>query len=76
MHCLERITGKPVRRIEYHIESMRGYEPREVVFAAAAPQQTAPLGANSPLLTNFSDVGPSPNKYGLNSKYIFETFIV
>lgn len=74
LHCLERITGKPVRRIDYQIESMRNHEPREVVFATV-PQSASP-GTNNPLLANLHDVGPAPNKYGLNSRYVFETFIV
>lgn len=72
LHCLERITGKPVRRIDYQIESMKNYEPREVVFV----QNPGMPAAANPLLANLHNVGPAPNKYGLNAKYIFETFVV
>ncbi len=78
LHSLERVTGKPVRRVEYQVESMRNYSPQEVIFEHApyAVPHGSVLAPNNPLLTNMQESAPAANKYGLNPRYTFDTFIV
>ncbi|HBU06573.1 MAG TPA: chromosomal replication initiator protein DnaA [Candidatus Magasanikbacteria bacterium] len=68
---LERVTGKPVKKVEYKVENSKLIEEKECtlstepnVSSAATPIYSAPKNQS---------LG---SKFGLNIKYTFDTFIV
>lgn len=68
---LERITGKPIKKIDYTVENIKNIEERECT-PSKEPAVSSPL---NPLYT--------PQKkqtlalqFGLNPKYVFGTFVV
>ncbi len=67
---LERVTGKPVKKVEYHVENIKNIEEKECTLNEQPPV--------SSLETPIYSVPPKTiaAKYGLNPKYVFSTFIV
>ena len=74
VRSLERVTGKPIRRIDYQVESIKHHEPQEVVFEKPAP--VVPVFDNPLLKTAPADSNTTSNSSGLNPRYTFDTFIV
>ncbi len=68
---LERVTGKPVRRVVYQVDNVKNFQPTEVSFEEKKPQ---PVFDNP--LTTSSSTSSSPNAAGLNPRYTFDSFIV
>lgn len=67
---IERVTGKPVKKIEYGVENIKNISEQECVFSANPSASTPETPAHTPQKT-------SPGaKFGLNPKYSFDTFIV
>lgn len=91
---LEKVTGKPVKRIEYRVENMKNVEEQECApQQATTPSPTQPQPAASAPAPSYQEhpfgpptsvpvpqmqyQAPAPGaEFGLNPKYIFETFIV
>lgn len=64
---LERITGKPVKKIEYRVENIKFLEEQEVT----------PVFPTPAIVPSFKQQArPSIQEFGLNTKYTFSTFIV
>lgn len=72
---IERITGKPVRKIEYRIENVKNIKEQECITEGNGPftvQQNNPLPTTQP-----EDIRRLPGaQFGLQPKYTFTTFIV
>lgn len=67
---LERVTGKPVKKIEYHVDQVKNIEEKECNVSERPTVSTAQTPIYSiPKATLAS-------QYNLNPKYTFETFIV
>ncbi len=66
---IERVTGKPVKRIEYKVENMKNITERECLV------QEAP-SVSSIQTPIYSNTKQRATEFGLNPKYTFETFIV
>lgn len=81
---LERVTGKPIKKVEYKVENIKNVAEKECVLVASTPveqiphhpsshQSHPPMRQAMPHHTHVATIG---TKYGLNNKYIFENFIV
>lgn len=79
---LERVTGKPIKRLEYKILNIKNIPPQGAVGETTEPQtadqqfvQPAPAFAQ---LQNTIQTAlpPRVGEFGLNQKYVFETFVV
>jgi chromosomal replication initiator protein len=67
---IEKKTGKPIKRIEYRVESVKNIEEQECTLSVAPTVSTVqtPIHSNPKL-----GIGA---QFGLNAKYTFNTFIV
>jgi chromosomal replication initiator protein len=67
---IEKITGKPIKKIEYRVESIKNIEEQECTLSAAPTVSTSatPIHSNPKM-----SIGA---QFGLNTKYTFDTFIV
>ncbi len=71
--AIERVTGKPVKKIDYKVESIKNIKEQECVThvdttnGAVAPKPPTPA---------FVEQVKRTNQFGLQSKYTFDTFIV
>lgn len=67
---LEHITGKPIKKVEYRVENIKNIEEKECSPAAVLRPSTAkmPVYSEKPAILG--------ERFGLNARYIFETFIV
>lgn len=71
---LERVTGKPVKRVEYKVENLKNVEEME----CAMPSNT-PIAPPEPHIQAYSyqpQQRTVQSEFGLNPKYSFSTFIV
>ena len=66
---LERVTGKPIKKVEYKVENVKNIEEKECTLH----QEPIVSSIDTPI---YSSAKPLGNKFGLNIKYTFETFIV
>lgn len=66
---IERVTGKPVKRIEYKVENVKNIAEREC-FAQPEPTVSTP---STPI---YSDTQRRASQFGLQPRYTFNTFIV
>ncbi|NCS72049.1 MAG: chromosomal replication initiator protein DnaA [Candidatus Magasanikbacteria bacterium] len=74
---IERITSKPIKRIEYTVKNIKTLEEKECSFQKS-PEPTKMFTQYPPRQTSgqqqiTTDIG---TKFGLNSKYTFQHFIV
>lgn len=67
--AMERVTGKPVKRVEYKVEQMKNISEHEC-FVQEKPMISTP---KNPI---YSDTKRRATEFGLNPKYTFDTFIV
>ncbi|MDO8499090.1 MAG: chromosomal replication initiator protein DnaA [bacterium] len=76
IQSLERITGKPVKKLEYKIENIKNVAPaaptEEFKPEPTAPQQPVFLAST----VDQSKPSHSLGSFSLNSKYTFESFVV
>lgn len=68
---LERVTGKPVKKVEYRVENVKNIEERE-----CHPSNESPVSSIETPLYSGAKQQTSGTKFGLNTKYTFGTFIV
>src|SRR3989339_268919 len=67
---IEKVTGKPIKKIEYRVENMKNIEEQECTLSSIPTVSTA----ETPIHSNPKH---SPGaQFGLNIKYTFDTFIV
>lgn len=72
---LERVTEKPIKKLEYKIFNIKNIAPQSPeIKTEDRPPETPVL---SPVFTS-NEVKPPPRvgEFGLNPKYVFETFVV
>lgn len=67
--AIERVTGKPVKKVDYKVENVKHITERECVL------QQEPT-VSSPQTPIYSNVLEKASKFGLNPKYTFDNFIV
>lgn len=86
---LERITGKPIRKVSYVVENIKNVAEQECASPSAAPEIT-PISHNTPTSTPPTPTNvPQANipvsnprhaallqQFGLNPKYTFSMFVV
>lgn len=67
---IEKTTGKPIKKIEYRVESLKNIEEQECTLSAVPTVSTpaTPIHSNPKM-----SIGA---QFGLNPKYTFDTFIV
>lgn len=68
---LERVTGKPVKKVEYKVENIKNIEEKECTLNEAS----AISSIENPIYSVPVQKAPA-TKFGLNHKYTFGTFIV
>lgn len=86
IRSLERITGSPIKKIEYRVENIKNIKEQEIgakPTTAATTAETTPtpspqITPPSPILTpvSFSPAPPANGGFPLNPKYVFENFVV
>lgn len=69
--AIERVTGKPVKRIEYKVENIKNIQEQECF------SQNVPAATVSPTApTVYPESNKRSSQFGLQPKYTFDTFIV
>ena len=69
---LERVTGKPVKKVEYRVENVKNIEEKECT--ATVNEEPKVSSIETPIYSNQQKT--LGQKFGLNPKYTFDTFIV
>lgn len=69
---LERVTGKPIKKIDYVVDNIKNIKNEEFKVTEAAPQIST---STNPLYNN-QRKNTLVQQFGLNPKYTFETFVV
>lgn len=68
---LERVTGKPVRKISYNVENVRNI----TEYECASTDESTVSSSATPLYSRGANA-KAAQQFGLNPKYTFETFVV
>src|SRR3989339_1440626 len=77
--ALERITNKPIKRVEYKVENLKNVLERECQTLSGTTNTVANQQEMAPVLVAGAPFGQKQclgAKFGLNPKYVFSTFIV
>ena len=77
--ALERITNKPIKRVEYKVENLKNVLERECQTLSGTTNIVANQQETAPVLVAGAPFGQKQclgAKFGLNPKYVFITFIV
>lgn len=75
--ALERITAKPIKRVEYKVENIKNVVEQECQAATNTPSNEEPaIGQASVPCGSAGAKQCSGAKFGLNPKYMFNTFVV
>lgn len=69
VRTIERITGKPVKRVEYKVENVKNIAEQECLMQ---PEATV----SSPNTPMYSDTLRRASQFGLQPRYTFSTFVV
>jgi len=72
VQILERVTGKPIRKISYKIENVKNVEERECATHSEKPQLST---IKTPQYSTPAKQN-TVQQFGLNQRYTFETFVV
>lgn len=67
---IERVTNKPVKKIEYKVENVKMIEEKECTMVSQEPTVSS---INTPI---YSQQKTTATKFGLNPKYTFTNYIV
>ncbi len=70
---LERVTGKPVKKIDYIVDNVRNIKEQECTPTSAEAFKVPSLHAS---IAQVPKKALLVQQFGLNPKYIFETFVV
>ena len=79
LQSLERVTGTPIQKILYKVEAVKKEQPAIDINLPTAnstektDQTTEATPIAAPLTPNPT---PAPNQFGMNPRYVFDTFIV
>lgn len=75
---LERITAKPVKKIEYMVENIKNLQEKECFPSSEnkIPDSTNAPSFPPPVISSFFRAKSPVNVFGLNQKYSFTSFIV
>ncbi len=84
---LERITGKPIRKVSYVVENIKNVAEQECATPTAAPEISPIAHSTTPPAQSFSNTAPATpttnprhavllQQFGLNPKYTFSMFVV
>jgi len=68
--ALERITGKPIKKIEYNVENIKNIQEQE--YDPSTPATPTPNSQETHAYTN----RPMVSQFGISPKYTFSSFIV
>ncbi|MBT3539048.1 chromosomal replication initiator protein DnaA [Candidatus Parcubacteria bacterium] len=71
VQILERVTGKPIRKIEYTVDNVKNIEEQECATTEEPQISSVSTPLYSPQRKN-----SLVQQFGLNSKYVFDSFIV
>jgi chromosomal replication initiator protein len=74
--ALERITNKPIKRVEYRVENLKNVLERECQAVATNMADASGIALAPSMSASPSTKQCLGAKFGLNSKYLFSTFIV
>lgn len=66
---LERITGKPIKRVEYRVENIKNIQEQECTMSVTPTVSSK----QTPIFSNTARVA---SQFGLNPKYTFDSFVV
>src|SRR3989339_559014 len=69
---LERVTGKPIKKVDYVVENIKNIKNEECKLSGQPPQIST---ITNPLYNN-QRKNTLVQQFGLNPKYTFETFVV
>ncbi len=73
---LERVTGKPVKKLGYRVASVKNIENQDVVLKENQSKQVESTPIVEPLVRYGSPQQPLNGRFGLNPKYVFERLVV
>lgn len=74
---IERITGKPVKKIDYRVENVKNIKEQECAVQNGIAPQVAPVHIQQTFSSSHNDDDRKyNNQFGLQPKYTFSTFIV
>ncbi len=75
---LERVTGKPIKKLEYKVFNIKNITVPAVVTEEKTENQALPDTFPQPHFPPASEIKAPARvgEFGLNSKYVFETFVV
>ncbi|KKR34827.1 MAG: chromosomal replication initiator protein DnaA [Candidatus Magasanikbacteria bacterium GW2011_GWA2_40_10] len=75
---LERVTGKPIKRLEYKICNIKNITSEATVneTETRTNEEYRASPTLTPVFSNETRTPPRVGEFGLNQKYVFETFVV
>lgn len=74
---LERVTGKPIKKLEYKICSIKSISAQPLTPESEnKPEEFISNPVFSSTTPNETYIPPRVGEFGLNQKYVFETFVV
>lgn len=73
---LERVTGKPVKKMEYKIENIKNVVEKNLVPPVENKENTTPATPPPQTEKSYSQLTPTSGGFSLNSKYTFDNFVV
>lgn len=79
IRSLERISGKPIRKLEYRIDNIKQALEQEAPAPSAAPTTTQPSAFSPEPMTSAAEISNTTapaHGFTLNPKYSFDTFVV
>jgi chromosomal replication initiator protein len=78
VRSLERITGKPIKKLEYKIENLKNIVEQSDLSSTSLPNQNAITPQSAEALNPFPQkpLPPVNGGFVLNPKYTFESFVV
>ncbi len=73
--AVERITGKPIKKVEYVVENIKNVAEQECVIPSTPPITTIAHNFGNQPSTQYTKQAAA-QQFGLNPKYTFSTFVV
>jgi chromosomal replication initiator protein len=73
---LERVTGKPVKKLEYKICSIKNIAAQQLPANELENKTEEFTAVSTATAADETRVPPRVGEFGLNQKYVFETFVV
>ena len=73
---LERVTGKPIKKLEYKICSIKSISAQPLAGELENKTEEFSTVAFAPNVSSETMAPPRVGEFGLNQKYVFETFVV